>query len=131
MPLLIGPIRILPLAALIFFSTGVSATFAQGIGPDEGVSPDGEIAQPLSLTPSQKSALYNAVLQQRGRMSTMRINPTIGATVSRAVALSDLPDQAGIDNAFVLKYAMVEGDVVVVDPIQMRVIDVIHGDTRP
>lgn len=128
MPLPLGPIRILPLAALILLSSGA---LAQSLGPDEGVSPDGEIAQPLSLTPSQKSALYNAVLQQRGRISTMRISPTIGAPVSRAVMLSDLPDQAGLDDSFVLKYAMVEGDVVVVDPIRMRVVDVIHGSTRP
>jgi hypothetical protein len=61
----------------------------------------------------------------------MRIDPTIGATVSRSVELADLPDQAGIDDSFVLKYAMVEGDVVVVDPIRMRVVDIIHGSTRP
>jgi hypothetical protein len=131
MPLPIGSIRILPLAVPIFFAIGMSGAFAQSVGPDEGVSRDGEIAQPLSLTPSQKSALYNAVLQQRGRTSTMRIDPTIGATVSRSVELADLPDQAGIDDSFVLKYAMVEGDVVVVDPIRMRVVDIIHGSTRP
>lgn len=131
MPLPIGPIRILPLAVLMFFSTGTSGALAQSLGPDEAVNPDGGLTQPLSLTPSQKSALYNAVLQQRGRISTMRINPTIGAPVSRAVALSDLPDRAGLDDSFVLKYAIVEGDVVVVDPIRMRVVDVIHGGPRP
>jgi hypothetical protein len=29
-----------------------------------------------------------------------------------------------------LKYAMVEGDVVVIDPIKTRVVDIIHGDAR-
>lgn len=131
MPLPIGPIRILPLAVLMFFSTGTCGALAQSLGPEEAVNPDGELTQPLSLTPSQKSALYNAVLQQRGRISTMRINPTVGAPVSPAVALSDLPDRAGLDDSFVLKYAIVEGDVVVVDPIRMRVVDVLHGGPRP
>jgi len=37
------------------------------------------------------------------------------------------PDQAVDDsNVRVLKYAMVADDVVVVDPIAMRVVDVIH-----
>jgi hypothetical protein len=30
-----------------------------------------------------------------------------------------------------LKYAMVGDDVVVVDPVTMRVVDIIHGSTRP
>lgn len=133
MPLPIGPIRILPAAVLallcsVAFLSSVAGASAQSLGPDEGVNSEGPS---LSLTPSQKSALYQAVLQQRGRRSTMRLDPTIGATVPRAVELSDLPDQAGLDDMFDLKYAMVEGDVVVVDPIRMRVVDVIHGSARP
>jgi hypothetical protein len=61
----------------------------------------------------------------------MRVDPTVGATVSRTVELSDLPDQAGIDDTLDLKYAMVQGDVVVIDPIRMRVVDIIHGSVRP
>jgi hypothetical protein len=30
-----------------------------------------------------------------------------------------------------LKYAMVESDVVVIDPIKTRIVDVIHGGARP
>jgi len=132
----IAPTRILPAAVLALFLgvtllCSVTGAFAQTLGPDEGVSPEGAIVPSPSLTPSQKSALYQAVLQQRGRRSTSRLEPTIGAPVSRAAELSDLPDQAGIDDTFDLKYAMVEGDVVVVDPIRMRVVDIIHGSVRP
>jgi len=44
-----------------------------------------------------------------------------------------LPNQAAADNfgTMVLKYAMVEDDVVVIDPITMRVVDIIHGNAGP
>jgi hypothetical protein len=51
--------------------------------------------------------------------------------VSRSVPLAELPDQTGLTEASFLKYAMVADDVVVVDPIRMRVVDVIRGDFRP
>jgi hypothetical protein len=46
--------------------------------------------------------------------------------------LGDLPYVPVLgDDADVLKYATVERDVVVVDPIRMRVIDVIHSGAGP
>lgn len=131
MPLPIGRARILPLIALIFLLRGTAGAFAQSIGPDESPGPHGGIAPSLALTPSQKSVLYQAALQQRGRAFTTEIDPTVGAAVSRSVPLSSLPDQAGIDDSLALKYAMVQGDIVVVDPVQMRVIDIIRGSARP
>ncbi|MGC1777442.1 MAG: hypothetical protein WBB34_05795 [Xanthobacteraceae bacterium] len=134
--------RNLPLAAKLSIpaftlSIALASTgaLAQSVGPNEAVSPDGTVGDALTLTPIQESALYHAVLQQRMRTTTAWIDPTIGAPVSAAVQLSDLPGQSGIQGAIddeaVLKYAMVQGDLVVVDPIQMRVIDIIHGSTRP
>ena len=35
------------------------------------------------------------------------------------------------DDPMFLKYAMVAHDVVVVDPVAMRVVELIHGSTRP
>jgi hypothetical protein len=53
--------------------------------------------------------------------------------VPHAIALSDIPvqtlfDQDSLDDSRgnLLKYAIVEGEVVVIDSIQMRVVDVIH-----
>jgi hypothetical protein len=57
----------------------------------------------------------------------------VGTPVFPSVPLSDLPSTAAIDGSGMefLKYAMVEDDVVVVDPIRMRVVDVIHGGAIP
>jgi hypothetical protein len=61
----------------------------------------------------------------------------VGAAVSPAAELAVLPHQAAaiasVDDApgKDLKYAMVEDDVVVVDPVKLRVVEVIHGNNRP
>lgn len=113
------------LAGLIL-SIGSGQAFAQSSPLDETAGPDG-VTQTLQLTAVQKSAIYNAVMQQRVHGSDARIAAKIGAPVPPSVPLSDLPDQAGLsaDAAGPLKYAMVEGNIVVVDPISMRVVDVI------
>jgi len=125
-----GLVWLPPLVVFAFF-LGSSAIYAQSMGPDEAVSSRGAVIQKLGLTPAQQSALYNAVLRQRIRAVTTQIEPAVGAPVAPAVPLSELPDQAGIDDAMFLKYAMVAEDVVIVDPIRMRVVDVIHGSNRP
>jgi hypothetical protein len=38
---------------------------------------------------------------------------------------------AEFNKAKVLKYAMVDGDIVVVDPIRMRIVDIIHDRAGP
>ena len=65
------------------------------------------------------------------RASSTQIQATVGASVSRSVPLAELPDQTGLVDAAFLRYAMVADDVVVVDPIRMRVVDIIHGHIRP
>ncbi len=108
-----------------------ASAVAQSVGPNEAVSSLGAVTGKLALTPAQQSALYNAVLRQRVRAVTTQIEPAVGAPVAAAVQLSELPDHAGIDDAMFLKYAMVAEDVVIVDPIRMRVVNVIHGSNRP
>ncbi len=110
---------------------------AQTAGPDEAVDARGAVAPSLGLTQAQKSAIYNAVSQQRIRASTTRIPLAIGAPVPPSVPLWDLPVDilpeqvgSGHSGAVLLKYATVEDEVVIVDPIQMRVVDVIHRDAR-
>jgi hypothetical protein len=50
-----------------------------------------------------------------------------------SAALYDLPDQAalGAEAGGTLKYAMVEGNIVAVDRISMRVVDVIGQEAGP
>jgi hypothetical protein len=123
------------LPALIIFAVvvGASGARAQSAGPDEAVGPNGAVTQTLSLSPVQRRAIYNAVVQQRLRNSDSGIAAAIGAPVPPSVALWNLPDQGAVDadGASILKYAMVEDDVVVVDPVSMRVVDVIHPGPRP
>jgi hypothetical protein len=123
------------LAALTSFTLCLctAGADAQTIGPDEAVNANGAVTQQFVLTQAQKAAIYNVVLQQRVRTSTTHVPVTVGAPVSPLAELAQLPDQAAADAPLVadLKYAMVEDDVVVVDPISMRVVDIIHGSTKP
>jgi hypothetical protein len=119
--------------SLLTLSLGATAALAQSAGPDEAVQPNGAVTQQLALTAGQKSAIYNAVVRQRLRPRADQISVSVGAPVPPFVELIDLPDQASAGNALaaVLKYAMVENDVVVIDPVVMRVVDVIRGGARP
>jgi len=123
----------LPSFAAAAFLLGTAGAFAQTIGSVESINPDGVAARNLALTTAQKSAIYAAVMQQKVRASANAIPVAIGAAVPPTLALLDLPDDAVADQpwADLLKYAMVEDDVVVVDPVAMRVVDIIHGGARP
>ncbi len=125
-----GWTRLAPLIALVVVF-GPANAGAQSLATDEAVTPYGAVSQQLGLTPAQKSAIYNAVLRQRVPPSTTRIDPAVGAPVSRSIELAAIPEQAGIAVAASLKYTVVAGDVVVVDPIRMRVVDVIHRSIGP
>lgn len=119
---------------LIALLCGVTAAGAQSATPVEAVQPNGSISSPLALTPAQRGAIYNSVKRQRVHTSAAAgIASTTGAPVAPALALRDLPDPPalGDDEGDFLKYATVEGDVVVVDPILMRVVEVIHSGAGP
>jgi hypothetical protein len=114
---------------------GVSAAAAQAIGPDEAVAPSGSLSQRSALSPQQRRAIYESVMRQRLRSTGPAVAAVVGAPVPPSLVLHDLPgqpsdpDQAADDFGIrVLKYAMVADDVVVVDPIAMRIVDVIHRD---
>jgi hypothetical protein len=123
------------LSGLVLLGTlsGSAAAFAQSVGPDEGIQPNGTVRQSVALTAAQKNAIHNAVFQQRVKPYTIEFAATVGAPVPQSVELIDLPDAAiaGASWTADLKYAMVGNDIiVVVDPVQMRVVDVI-GDAKP
>ncbi len=125
---------------LLIFLLGTAAAFAQTAGPDEMVNASGAVSQQLGLTQAQKTAIYNVVRRQpmRGTPGIPGAVPSaVGAPVSPAAELAILPSQAAaiasVDDTPEkdLKYAMVEDDVVVIDPVKMRVVEVIHGNNRP
>jgi hypothetical protein len=118
---------------LVIVSLGPPSALAQSAGSDEAVQPNGTVAQSLALTAGQRSAIYNIVIRERAKPHADQISVAVGAPVPPTIDLADLPDQATANNpstAF-LKYAMVHGDVVVVDPVAMRVVDVIGNGAKP
>jgi hypothetical protein len=119
--------------AFLVVSVGTTAASAQSAIPDEAVKPNGAVEQNLALTAAQRNAIYNAVIRQRVRPAAERVLATVGSSVPPSIELLDLPTLAIADDssAALLKYAMVESDIVVVDPISMRVVDVIHGGVTP
>lgn len=124
--------RYIPAITLLVLFCGVTAASAQSAMPVENVQPDGTVAPPLALTPAERGALYNDVRQQRVYPQTHEVAASVGAPVSPSVGLPEVPDLSDVraladgDGDF-LKYATVEGDVVVVDPIRMRVVEVIRS----
>ena len=129
------PVRaIAGLGLILALTVGAGAgASAQTAGSDEAVNPNGAVAGKLTLTAAQKSAIYNAVLQQRVRIRGANIAATIGAPVPASAELRDLPGQGtdSDDSTPLLKYAMVENNVVVVDPFSMRVVEVIREGVKP
>ncbi len=117
------------LTAPLFAATGAGA---QSVGPDEAIGPPGSLSQETVLSTQQRRAIYESVARQRVPSAAPDVPAVVGAPVPPFLVLHDLPAQpndptrADDFGARVLKYAMVADDVVVVDPIAMRVVDVIH-----
>jgi hypothetical protein len=125
----------LPIIVAFGFFMGSAGAMAQSVGPDEAFDAQGTLAQGLALTVAQKSAIYRAVLQQRAGAAlspnSLAIPVAVGAPVPPSADLSELPEQTAVEPwATFLKYAMVEDDVVLIDPAQMRVVDIIYGSAR-
>ena len=94
-------------------------------GNDTGIS--GAIEQKLILTPAQRTAIYEQVSKDKSKVAPKDFSPVIGADVPPMIELYMLPDEAvaGVPAAKLYKYTMAEGKVVLVDPTNMRVVDVI------
>ena len=120
-------------AALVGLFFGIAPALAQSAGAIETVQPNGTVTQTLALTAGQRNAIYNIVIRERAKPHAEQIAVAVGAPVPPTIDLVDLPDQATVNNpsTALLKYAMVHGDVVVVDPVAMRVVDVIRNGAKP
>ncbi len=125
-------VRTFSLVVFLLLCSAAGAA-AQMIEPDEAIGAKGGITQKLALTAAQRSAIYNAAVRQKVPTTSRGITPIVGSPVLPSVPLFDLPSATNVEAAQIrfLKYAMVEDDVVVVDPIRMRVVDVIHGGATP
>jgi len=115
-------------AALLGIAITMSQPVAQAVSPDEAHDAPARVRPNVMLSPAQKHTIYNAVSQQRLRTSPADIPLVVGALVPRSAMPLMLPEHAaGASSAQFLKYAIVDDNVVVVDSISMRVIDIIHG----
>ncbi len=99
---------------------------AQTAGIDETVSSDG-VAPKLELTPAQRSAVYQEVHKDRSKVAPSRFAAVVGAEVPPMIELYMLPDGVLANNpvAKLYKFTRVNDEIVLVDPIHMRVVAVI------
>ncbi len=119
-------------AALLAFAATMPQAAAQAVGPDETHGAPVGPAPRIALSPAQKRAIYAGVSRDRLRTPAADIPLTVGAPVPRSAVLLSLPDdmRGGDFSPQLLKYATVDDNVVLVDPISMRVIDVIRSAGR-
>jgi Protein of unknown function (DUF1236) len=122
---------ILASVTLTFVGVGGFA-MAQSSGVDEAVNPDGA-AQKLELTPAQRGAIYQAVSKDKSKVAPSRFPTAVGAEVPPMIELYTLPDDilAGNPVTKLYKYTMVQDQVVIVDPTNMRTIAVIGPRRNP
>jgi hypothetical protein len=127
------PTLLICASSLCALFLGASGAHAQSAAPNEAVGSGGTVGQSLQLSPVERSAIRNAAAAQRPHATTRGLTAVVGAPVPPTLSLSDLPDQAASDTegGAVLKYAMMEDEIVVVDPITMRVVDVIRRGVQP
>ncbi len=122
-------IRRLVVMALVGTATalvGADIVRAQTNDIDEVMSANG-LAPKLELTAAQKSAIYRAVHQEKSKVAPSRFATNVGADVPPMIELYTLPDDILANNPVtkLFKFTRVDDQVVLVDPTNMRVIDVI------
>src|ERR1700735_3023073 len=107
---------------LALFTSPVQPVIAQSMLAQAN---DVATEQKLELTPAERSAIYATVSKDKSKVAPQPFATTVGADVPPMIELYSLPDQTVAENpaAKLYKYTMVENEVVVVDPIKMRVVD--------
>jgi len=89
-------------------------------------------AAPLALTPAEKTAILNAVRQDKakpdGKMPPNSPPVSVGVQLPASIALRILPDAAlaQAPAAKTVQYTLIGNQVVLVDPTNMRVVDIIN-----
>ena len=88
-------------------------------------------AAPLALTPAEKVAIGEAVRQDKAKPNSSaapKSPVSIGAQLPASIALRILPDAAlaRAPAAKTVQYTVIGNQVVLVDPTNMRVVDIIN-----
>lgn len=104
---------------------------ASGGSTEHGIRHDAPPAHALSklqLSPEQRMTILNAVRQETAKgPSPVNFAASPGAPVPPSIELYMLPDRvlAEVPETKVVKYTTVQDQIVLVDPLTMRVVDVI------
>lgn len=113
----------LPAGAVVFMLLGGGVAAVAQTGGMPGTS------MALELTPQQRTAIYQTVIKDKLRTPPPPNLPvTIGAQIPPVTELYGLPEAIAADapSAKFYKYTIAQNQVVIVDPTNMRVIDVIR-----
>jgi hypothetical protein len=113
----------------------IGAASAQGLAPSPSAAPNTTLAPsavqpgaPLMLTPEQRSTIFAAIQQDNKKITPPQDFPvSVGAEVPPSIELYSLPDgvMASTPAARTFKYTKLREHVVLVDPTNMRVADVL------
>jgi hypothetical protein len=123
---LVGTLLLLALLALVGVPGQVRAQTPPS--PSLGVA---DPAAPLALTAAEKAAILDAVRQDKAKPNAkMPANSpvSVGVQLPASIALRILPDAAlaRAPAAKTVQYTVIENQVVLVDPTNMRVVDIIN-----
>jgi hypothetical protein len=97
------------------------ATAQTGGTPDKGAA--------LELTPAQRNAIYATVANRKlATPPPANLHVSLGGDVPPSMQLYEWPENiaAEVPAAKIYKYTVVQGQVVIIDPTRMRVVDIIH-----
>ena len=114
--------RNLTVGALVLFLAAVAAAVAQTGGTTE-------LSTSLRLTPQQRTEIYAAVGQNKLRTPPPPDLPVaVGAQIPPVTELYALPESvtAEVPSAKFYRYTIVQNQVVIVDPTNLKVVDVIR-----
>src|ERR1700719_920239 len=117
---------------LLFASSGLDgvARPAEAESPLSHAEGAPDPSAPLPLTPMQRTAILNAVRQDSAKPSTNMppdLPVSVGVQLPASIALKILPDAAlaQVPAAKTVQYTVIKNQVVLVDPTNMRVVDII------
>jgi len=111
----------------LFYGTVVFALVC-GIGEGAAQVGQGPATAPVQLDASQRAAIASAVRDTKIPPPGQRFNVSVGAEVPPSIELYYLPVAAlsQAPEVRALKYTMVQNQVVLVDPTNMRIVEVIR-----
>ncbi|HWF96856.1 MAG TPA: DUF1236 domain-containing protein [Xanthobacteraceae bacterium] len=123
--LLLAPLALIATAAPATAQTPPSAT------PPSASLGAADPTAPLALTPAEKTAILNAVRQDSQKPNgKMPVNApvSVGVQLPPSIALRILPDAAlaQAPAAKTVQYTLIGNQVVLVDPTNMRVVEIIN-----